>query len=165
MSEWSECSSSHSGYPVSEDLPWYLGLNIGIFLAGQEDEINTQAYVIPTTELVVTENLFTLDLQWILPRDTQNRWVPVNPNMDNPNSWIKRSPNEITLLICIWNSVNSKEFACFLVVPCCSQGATLHVTLWCRLSVCPSSCPVVCLWQDPHPHPPRNVISGQLSQF
>ncbi len=38
------------------------------------------------------------------------------------------------------------QFA-FLVAPCCSQGATLQVTLWCH--------PVVCPWQDlcPTPYP------------
>ena len=55
----------------------------------------------------------------------------------------------------------------FLVAPFCSQGATLHLTLPCRWSVCLSVwlsvCLVVCPWQAPLP--PPNVISGQLRQF
>ncbi len=46
----------------------------------------------------------------------------------------------------------------FLVAPCCSQGATLQVTLWCRLVVCL----VVCLWEQP---PPQTWFSLQLRQF
>ena len=37
-------------------------------------------------------------------------------------------------------------FLDFFIVPCCSQGATLLLTLRCRWFVCL----VVCQWQDPH---------------
>ena len=44
----------------------------------------------------------------------------------------------------------------FLVAPCCSQGATLQVTLWCG--------PVVCPWQHPPP-PPEIWFLGSSGNF
>ncbi len=41
----------------------------------------------------------------------------------------------------------------FLVAPCCSQGATLQVTLRCRPVVCLSVCLSVRPWQEPPPTP------------
>ena len=41
--------------------------------------------------------------------------------------------------------MRDRSLISFLVTPCCSQGATLLLTLWCRWS----THPVVCPWQDP----------------
>ena len=49
-----------------------------------------------------------------------HRWVPVNPNMDNPNSRLIRSPHTSisAMLICLLNSTfgDSKEFYSYIRV-------------------------------------------------
>ncbi len=53
--------------------------------------------------------------------------------------------------MCLFDRIFFNRISGFLVTPCCSQGATLLVTLPCHWSVCL----VVCPWQDPL-HPPCN---------
>ncbi len=73
--------------------------------------------------------------------------------LESPREPLTFCQNWLTYYYFLWKK--KSEFP-FLVAPCCSQGVTLQVTAMSsvQLSVCGNT-----------PHPPPNVIPGQLRQL
>ncbi len=136
-------------------------LNSIFFLQQQRKGINKQS--ICTTQVRQTQcsqlnSIFFLQQQRkrINKQSTEVRqiqWPPLNSNLFFPwkcmGSFSAVVPAQICLLflsLSLFFEVRRSPFNSnlFLVAPCCSQGATLQVTLRCHWVVCP--------WQDPPPY-------------